>query len=99
MFKVANSNLHLFPHNSVQGLRVRLYRRGSVPVHRLNGRGGSRDGFLQSRRSAPFAPTIIFVVAGIDFYSTIANLEHARSQFVDEVAVMRNKNYRACVLA
>ena len=39
-----------------------------------------------------FPPAIVLVVPGIDFDATIPDLEHSRSQLVDEVAIMRNQH-------
>src|SRR5579864_1193673 len=47
--------------------------------------------------AAFLTPQIVLVVAGKDFDFPAANFEDARSQLVDEVAVVRNEDDRACV--
>ncbi len=44
-----------------------------------------------------FAPEIVFVVAGEDFDLAVADFEDARSQLVDEIAVVRDEDDRAGV--
>src|SRR5581483_6218838 len=50
---------------------------------------------LNCIRTALLAPQIVLIVSGIDMHMTAFYLEHARSQPVDEVAVMGNKDHGA----
>ncbi len=54
-------------------------------------------GLTQRRRTAGLAPQVIFVIARIDVHVAVFDLEDARGQVVDEVAVVRNKDHRAGV--
>src|ERR1039458_3833286 len=81
----------------VQALRLGVVGTGDlvlVAIYGLRNNRRAADSLLQFFCAAFFPPAIVFVVAGINFYPTLAHFENSRRQFVDEIAVVRDEDHR-----
>ena len=68
------------------------FRRGAGSVR------GDAARFVDQRAAAVLAPQVILVIAREDLDRAIGNFDHARGEFVDEVAVVGNEHHGAVEL-
>src|SRR6266446_68585 len=59
---------------------------------------GERNGFLQGFSASLLPPQIILIIAGVDFDLAVANVKISGGELVDEVAIVRNEDYRSGVV-
>ena len=102
-FQFVDAILHLLALEGIHALR--LNRRLDWSLIAVGRRRGNRfgdiqllpDGLVLFLAAALLAPQIVFVVAGIDLDLAVSNLENPRSQFVDEIPVVRHEDNGAVV--
>ena len=95
-FEFVDALFHLLALDGIQALGLST---GALLVS-VGGRRftGERNGFLQGFSASLLPPQIILIIAGVDFDLAVANVKNSGGELVDEVAIVRNEDYRSGVV-